>query len=170
MQNLISILLAAFLFFLQPLSAQQPSDHFSIEGEIARSIEIRGTALKTYPLVSLDSMTVYSHDMKAKYVMRNIKGILLKDILANADFNEKNPKALSAFYIECIATDGYKILYSWNELFNSETGNHAMIVTEKNGSDFTSQNDRIALITPTDKATGRRYLKSLSRIIIRSVN
>ena len=169
MRNLISISLVALLFLHEHAGAQQPTDYFSIGGEIAKSIEVNAAELKSYPHISLDSMTVYSHDMKAKYVMRNIKGVLLRNILAKADFIEKHPKALNALYIECIATDGYRILYSWNEIFNSETGDHAMIVTEKNGSDFTGQRDRIALITPTDKATGRRYLKWLSRIIIASV-
>jgi hypothetical protein len=111
MPNLVRVFFAALLFLGQRAGARQPSDYFSIGGEIAKSIEIN-TAVKSYPGISLNSMTVYSHDMKVKYVMRNIKGVLLKNILARADFIEKHPKALNAFYIECIATNGYDILYS----------------------------------------------------------
>jgi hypothetical protein len=76
------------------------------------------------------------------------------------------PKVLSEYFIECHATDGYIVLFSWNEIFNSETGNHVMIVTSKNGTNITQLDDRIALVSPTDKATGRRYVKWLNRIII----
>ncbi len=169
MRYLVSIFFSLFLFFAQGLRAQQISDHFTIEGEIQKPVEIGSAQLKNYHLISLDSMTVFSHDMKIRSVMRNIKGILLKDILSTVDISAKNLKELSAYYIECIGTDGYKILFSWNEIFNSETGDHVMIVTEKNGGDYTNQNDRIALITPTDKATGRRYLKWVNRIVIESV-
>jgi hypothetical protein len=58
------------------------------------------------------------------------------------------------------------VIFSWNEIFNSETGKQAMIITNKNGSNIDQPDDRIALITPTDQATGRRYVKWLSRIII----
>ncbi len=73
---------------------------------------------------------------------------------------------LNTYYIECQATDGYKVIFSWNEIFNSETGNHTMIITSKNGVNMNQLDDRIALITPTDQATGRRYVKWLNRIII----
>jgi hypothetical protein len=41
-----------------------------------------------------------------------------------------------------------------------------MIITSKNGMTAGQLDDRIALITPTDQATGRRYVKWLNRIII----
>jgi hypothetical protein len=163
------IVFTFLLFFARALMAQQATDHFTIEGEIAKSIEIGPAQLKNYPVVSLDSMTVYSHDMKVRSVMKNIKGVLLKDILSSVDMMAKNPKELSAYYIACIGSDGYKVLFSWNEIFNSEPGNHILIVTEKNGSEEMKQNDRTALITATDRATGRRYVKWLSRIVIQSV-
>jgi hypothetical protein len=58
------------------------------------------------------------------------------------------------------------VTFSWNEIFNSETGKHVMIIIQKNGTSFSSQDDRIALISPTDIATGRRYVKWLNKIII----
>ena len=104
--------------------------------------------------------------MQPKGLMKNINGVLLKDILSAIPFNNENPKVLSEYYIECQATDGYKVLFSWNEIFNSETGKHVMIITSKNGTNTAQLDDRIALITPTDQATGRRYVKWLNKIII----
>src|SRR5664279_440140 len=92
-------------------------------------------------------------------LMKNINGVLLKDILSVIPFNNENPKVLSEYYIECEATDGYKVFFFWNEIFNSETGKHVMIITNKNGTNAGQPDDRIALITPTDQATGRRYVK-----------
>jgi hypothetical protein len=163
-QKLILFLLG--LLFINTSNGQKTTDYFTIEGEVIKSVQISETQLKSYPVVTLDSLRIYSHDMQPRTLMKNIQGVLLKDILTTVPFNNENPKVLSEYYIECLASDGYKVVFSWNEIFNSETGNHLMIITGKNGSGFETQDDRIALVSPTDKATGRRYIKWLSKIII----
>jgi hypothetical protein len=161
-----------FLFFcfglllFQPSEAQNTSESFTVSGEVLKPETIDISKLSGYTTVHLDSLRIYSHDMQPKGLMKNINGVLLKDILSAIPFNNENPKVLSEYYIECLATDGYKVIFSWNEIFNSETGKHVMIITNKNGMNLSQLDDRIALITPTDQATGRRYVKWLSRIII----
>ena len=161
-----------FLFFFFGLlfeisEAQNPSESFTVSGEVLKAETIDISKLSTYAQVHLDSLRIYTHDMQPKGLMKNINGVLLKDILSAIPFNNENPKALSEYYIECLATDGYIVLFSWNEIFNSETGKHVMIIINKNGTNANQLDDRIALITPTDQATGRRYVKWLNRIIIR---
>jgi hypothetical protein len=161
-----------FLFFCfglllcKPSEAQNTSESFTVSGEVLKAETIDISKLSSYAPVHLDSLRIYTHDMQPKGLMKNINGVLLKDILSAIPFNNENPKVLSAYYIECVATDGYQVIFSWNELFNSETGNHVMIITDKNGMSAGQLDDRIALISPSDRATGRRYVKWLSRIII----
>ncbi len=152
--------------FLQASEAQKTSESITISGEVQKDETIDIAKLSGYTTEHLDSLRIYTHDMQPKGLMKNINGVLLKDILSAIPFNNENPKVLSEYYIECQATDGYKVLFSWNEIFNSETGNHVMIITSKNGMNITQLDDRIALVSPTDKATGRRYVKWLSKIII----
>jgi hypothetical protein len=161
-----------FLFFcfgfllFQVSEAQNTSESFIISGEVLKSETIDIARLSIYTKVHLDSLRIYTHDMQPKGLMKNIDGVLLKDILSAVPFNNENPKVLSEYYIECQATDGYKVIFSWNEIFNSVAGNQVMILTSKNGTNIAQLDDRIALVSPTDKATGRRYVKWLSRIII----
>lgn len=154
------------LLMFRGSGAQNTSGSFTVSGEVLRTETIDMSKLSGYTQVHLDSLRIYSHDMQPKGLIKNINGVLLKDILSAIPFNNENPKVLSEYYIECKATDGYTVIFSWNEIFNSETGKHAMIITNKNGSNIDQPDDRIALITPTDQATGRRYVKWLSRIII----
>src|SRR5450432_2459401 len=159
------IIMKYFLFFyfgmllFQKSEAQNTSESFTVSGEVLKAETIDIARLSGYTQVHLDSLRVYTHDMQPKGLMKNINGVLLKDILSAIPFNNENPKVLSEYYIECEATDGYIVLFSWNEIFNSETGNHVIIVTSKNGINITQLDDRIALVSPTDKATGRRYVK-----------
>jgi hypothetical protein len=161
-----------FLFFcfglllFQTSGAQNTSESFTVSGEVLKAETIDMAKLSSYVQVHLDSLRIYTHDMQPKGLMKNINGVLIKDILSAIPFNNENPKSLSGYYIECVATDGYIVLFSWNEIFNSETGKHVMVITSKDGTNASQLDDRIALITPTDQATGRRYVKWLNRIII----
>jgi hypothetical protein len=161
------LLVFCFGFLLvQTSEAQNTSESFTVSGEVLKAESIDIAKLSGYTQVHLDSMRIYTHDLLPKGLMKNINGVLLKDILSAIPFNNENPKSLSEYYIECLATDGYIVLFSWNEIFNSETGKHVMVITSKNGTNAGQLDDRIALIAPTDQATGRRYVKWLNRIII----
>jgi len=155
------------LLFFQTSGAQNTSESFTVSGEVLKAETIDIAKLSGYTQVHLDSLRIYTHDMQPKGLMKNVNGVLLKDILSAIPFNNENPKVLSEYFIQCEATDGYIVLFSWNEIFNSETGKHVMIISGKNGTGAGQLDDRIALISPTDQATGRRYVKWLNRIIIR---
>ena len=90
-------------------------------------------------------------------------------MLNKLTIDQDDSKLLSEYYIVCIAFDNYKVVFSWNEIFNSETGRHVLIITEQEGKKSASVNNRIALISLNDDATGRRYVKELKRISIERV-
>ena len=107
--------------------------------------------------------------MEPKKTIKHIKGVLLKDIVDRTEIDVSNPKLLSEFYITCIVTDNYKVVFSWNEIYNSVMGEHIMIKTESNGKTGDQMPDRIALLSSSDRATGRRYVKGLQKIVIARV-
>lgn len=84
--------------------------------------------------------------------------------MEKAGLNESKPKLFSEFYFTCIASDGYKVVFSWNELFNSDMGNQVMIITEEDGKKADTIDDHIAILSPLDKNTGRRYVQNLQEI------
>ena len=94
--------------------------------------------------------------MEYKSTLKKINGVLLKDVLSKVEFMTDSPRSLSEFYLVCVADDGYKALFSWNEIFNSGNGDQALIITKLNGSDAYQLKENIMLVTPTDNATGRR--------------
>lgn len=147
----------------------QVTKTITVEGAIAKPLTISFDDLKTYNTKSIDSLQILNHKGEYKSTLKGIKGVLLKDVLAKAEFSVNSPKVLSEFYIVCIADDGYKVVFSWNELFNSPTGDQTLVVTEVNGVPSISQKEGIILLTPTDKATGRRYVKNFSKVSIQQV-
>ena len=161
-------LLLLILFVCLSANAQI-NKTLTIDGAVAKPVIIKFDELKSYKTVTLDSLTIFNHKMERKSSLKKLKGVLLKDVLAKAEFSVNSPKVLSEFYIVCIADDGYKVVFSWNEIFNSPTGDHALILTEVDGLPVINQKEGIILVTPTDKATGRRYVKNLSKISIQQV-
>jgi hypothetical protein len=124
------------------------------------------TSAKDYETVKVDSFVIYNHLHEKKRTVKNIKGILLTDILKKSGIDEKNPKLFSEFYFTCIAADGYKVVFSWNEIFNTEIGGHILVVTEAEGKPLESMPDRMLLLSAKDFATGRRFVKGLEKIIV----
>ena len=161
--------IALIILFLGLTANAQVSKTISVTGNIAKPLAINFADLKNYASQSIDSLVILNHKQEYKSTLKKLKGVLLKDVLSKADFTVNSPKVLSEFYIVCVADDGYKVVFSWNEIFNSPTGDKALILTEINGNSAISQNEGIILVTPTDKATGRRYVKKLSKITIHQV-
>lgn len=160
------------LFISIRLQAQEevtPTAGFTVEGAVKAPMFFALKDLDTCKQVVTDSVVIYNHLMQRRRIIRNISGVLLKNLLERAGIDVQNPKLLSEFYFTCIASDGYKVVFSWNELFNAGAGNYAMIITAANGKKGTGMDDRTALVCTSDYATGRRYVRGLQKIIISRV-
>ena len=172
MHKKISYLLLVFLFAAHIADSQEntpPSDKFIIEGKVKNSFSFSLDQANQYKATGIDSIVIYNHLLQRKRVIKNIKGVLLKDIIDKTVIDISTPKLLSEIYITCIASDNYKVVFSWNELFNTEAGKHVMVITESDGKQAKDGEDRIAILSAFDQATGRRFVKSLTRVIIEQV-
>ena len=159
----------ALLFFGFTAQAQE-SKQFTIEGKVKNALTVTLADLKQYKSVSLDSMAIFNHLMQRKSSIKNIKGVLLKDILSKIEIDTDSPKKLSEYYLVFTATDNYKVVYSWNEIFNSPTGSQLLVLSSYDTDQAKAEKGNIAIITPSDFATGRRFVKGLSKISILQVN
>ncbi|MES1221949.1 MAG: molybdopterin-binding protein [Bacteroidota bacterium] len=146
-----------------------PTNEFSITGEVKAPVLFSLKTATSFTSHSSDSVVIYNHLHERKRAIHKIKGILLKDVLEKAGLNEDKPKLFSLFYFTCIACDGYKVVFSWNEIFNTGIGDQLMIITEEDGKKADAIDDHIAIISPLDKATGRRYLQNLQSIKVERV-
>lgn len=162
-------LLIVLLFGFTTLYSQEkiePSDTILITGKVFKEKTITIHTLAQQNARPIGNVAIINHLGAVKGIAKNMKGVLLKELLDSNCFAEPVPRKLSEFYITCIASDGYKVVFSWNELFNTETGNHTFIVTEKEGKQLSDMNERILLVVPTDQKTGRRFVKGVNKIVI----
>lgn len=167
-----SVLLLFFGVIGFNLFAQTPiptTENFIIEGKIKKGMTVTLPDLSSYKSYTIDSIVITNHLHERKSTLKNINAVLLKDILDKVEFDTEIPKVLSEYYIVCVASDSYKVVFSWNEIFNSNTGKSVYILTGHDGNPASELDNRIALISPKDGATGRRYVKGLQKIVVERV-
>lgn len=157
------------------LSAQEkskiaPTNQVTVIGAVKQEKVITISDITQIPAHTIGNVMITNHTGVEKGLAKNVKGVLLKDVLKDIVFAAETPRKLSEFYLTCIASDGYKVVLSWNELFNNETGNNLFIVTEKEGKRIQDMDEAILLISPRDFTTGRRYIKGIQKIVVGSVN
>ncbi|MCC8424446.1 hypothetical protein [Mucilaginibacter sp. UR6-11] len=158
-------LLVLLAFFTTAASAQQ-TFKFSIIGKVKKESVITIDSLKQYIIQTIGDIKVTDHTGAFKHQDDKLKGILIKDVLSHTVFDVSSPKLLSTVYFQFVGADGYKVVYSWNELYNTEVGNHVYILTEKNGVKAADMKESLQMTSMMDFKTGRRYLHNLDKIIV----
>lgn len=165
-----SILFLVLAFTVFSTSAQKENipttENFSIEGKVKKSLTVSLVDLSSYKSYSIDSIVITNHLGERRSTLKNVKGVLLVDILNKVEIDSETPKVLSEYYFVCIASDNFKVVFSWNEIFNSATGKSVYVITGQDGKPATGLDNRIALVSPKDQMTGRRYVKGLQKIVI----
>ncbi|AYN67668.1 molybdopterin-binding protein [Euzebyella marina] len=150
------------------LSAQTTSS-FSVVGEVEQTMSFSLTDIDDFNASDIKELEILNHKGEARGTASQLKGVLVKDLLADMKLKESNPKLYSEFYFTFAAIDGYKVVFSWNEIFNSPTGDNLYLVTSRDGKSLPEMEHSILIITTTDYKTGRRHIKGLSQIIVNRV-
>jgi hypothetical protein len=146
------------------------TDSFVVKGQIRNPTTFTIHSLDTFKTQMLDDIVTVNHMGQALSTIKNVRGILLKDVLNKIQLNAPSPKQSFGYYMECIASDGFKTVFSWNEIFNTINGDNTYIITEKNGKKLEDIDDRIAILIVLGKGKGHVYIKGLQQIIIKSVS
>lgn len=168
MQKLFFVILAFLI--INKASAQraiEATNEFIIEGLIKKSIVVNIDSLKNYSTIKIDSVVITNHLGEKKSTLKNIAVIPLKNFLNKIEIETDRPKELSEFYFVFIASDGYKVVFSWNEIFNNKLGQEIYIIIERDGAKIENLDGRIAIFSRTDLMSGRRYVKGLKKIVVK---
>lgn len=146
------------------------TDSFIIQGKLNKALVVTVDDLDTFPKVMIEDQVIHNQKGEAKDTVTHMKGVLLKTILAPVEYVYDKPRQLNEFYFVFTSSDGYKVVFSWNEIYNTEAGNHFFIVTEMQGKTLKEMDERILFISTADLKTGRRFIKGLQTIDVRQID
>ena len=166
LQSVFTFCIAAISFSSFSQEKIAPTDALTVTGLVDKEMTFRVTDLSAYPSKPIPDMVITNHLGEPRGTAKGLKAILIKDVLANVSIKTESPKVLSEFFLSFIASDGYTVVYSWNEIFNSPTGDKTYLITEKDGKPLAEMSERLLMITPTDFKTGRRHIKGLNKIVV----
>ena len=162
---------ALWILFAVPVQVtaqdEKPSTSFTVQGEVKTPKTFTIDDLEKMNATPIGDVVITNHLGEKKSEAKALKGVLLKDLLAQVEISSESPRVLSEYYFVCSANDNYRVLYSWNELFNTAVGETVYIVPEKNGQSLAAMPDAILMISSKDLRTGRRHVKALTTIEVK---
>jgi hypothetical protein len=170
MKRLTTLILAIITVTVWGQKTDQPTSEFIVTGQIKKELGFTLADIEKYPSKTIGDVVITNHLGEPRGTAKQLTGILVKDLLKDLELKEESPKRFSEFYLTFVAVDNYKVVYSWNEIFNSPTGDNLFLITSRDGKKLKDMGERILILTPTDFKTGRRHIKGLSKILVERVD
>lgn len=168
MKHLLALI---FAFSVVSAYAQEhpvaSTDAFTITGSVKNVRTVTLADITKMPQADLGDISLKNKKGEDKGTLRSLKGVLLKDILADAEIVAARHKNYSELCVVLTASDGYSNVYSWNELFNTPVGEKVYIITEQNSTSISAMSERILVMSLADKNSGSRHLKGLQKIEVK---
>ena len=69
--------------------------------------------------------------------------------------------------VEAVASDGYRALFSWGELFNTAVGDQVLVITQQDGRPLDAIAGPVALRSLADLRPGPRHVRNLCGVVVR---
>lgn len=172
MKKFILLLTCIFIFGVTIYAQEniKVTETLYIEGKVKNLGKITLSEIEKLEAEKIKDVVIYNHKGEIKDTLFNMKGVPIKSLLSKYEFAYENPKELNEFYFIFKASDGYKVVFSWNEIYNTEMGNSFYIITELKNQKLASIKQRIMFLSPKDLKSGRRYIKGLERIEVRKID
>jgi hypothetical protein len=164
-----AIILIFMVLFFQTASAQNrpiPTDKLIISGLVKSEKTFSIDEIAKLPFAFLNDVNTSCSPRKAERA-KSVKVVRLKNMLDSVKFSYESSRSLGQFYFLFVSSDNYKTVFSFNEIYNTETGNQLYIVTEIDGVSLKDMENRILMLSVGDIKGGSRNMKGLSRIEVR---
>jgi len=151
-----------------------------IEGEVVadayfvtESVTVSGAVENPLEL-SVEDLRRFAHPQEIRVDYRSggqrqLKGVLLRDILKKAVLVAHSPLDAKKAFIIATASDGWRVVFSWTEVLDSPLGEGALVIIEKDGRPLADDEGRIALVSAGDVHAESRHLKWLKTIEVRKI-
>lgn len=145
------------------------TERITISGAVKNRLSLDPAALREFPPQKVGEVPLVCQSGADKGKLENFRGVRLTDILDKAEIVAPGHNDVKKLAIIATASDGYKAVFSWNELYNSPVGEGVMVFFEKNGQPLGDDEGRIAMVSSKDTRTGARHVKWLQDIEVRRI-
>ena len=141
----------------------------SVSGEIEHPLTLGVDDLRAFPPQQIAEVPLQRHSGADAGTLRKLRGVRLTDILDKAVIHAPGRHDVKKIVVIVGASDGYKVVFSWSELFNSPVGEGVLVYFEQDGAPLGDDEGRIAMVSSKDIRTGPRHVKWLQSIEVRKI-
>lgn len=149
--------------------SQYVTTSISVIGAVENKLTLNVDDLKKLPQQQFAEVRIVNHEGATTNTLKNLKGVLLRDIIEKAKIVAPDHSDLKKIAIIASASDNYRSVYSWNELFNSPIGEGVIVFYEHNGKPLDDSDGRIGLLSAKDITTGMRHVRWLKTVEVRKI-
>ncbi|WP_174976443.1 molybdopterin-dependent oxidoreductase [Pandoraea soli] len=98
------------------------------------------------------------------------KGVRLSALLDIAQLRLPQARDFTRACVLAQGADGYTVMFSWHELYNTPVGVGALVVYERDGRPLGDDDGGIGLISTCDRRVALRQVRSLARLSVQLVD
>ncbi|MFH0784702.1 MAG: sulfite oxidase-like oxidoreductase [Pseudomonadota bacterium] len=137
-----------------------------ISGRVTSALHLSMEQLRAMDILDMENLPMICGSGEPKGQVGKVRGVLLADIINRANVLVTDHNDTKKMYVVAASDDGYKAVFSWQEIFNSANGDSIIVLFEKDGRPLYDGSDEVDLLSARDHLSGPRYVKRLSSIKI----
>ena len=146
-----------------------PSQSVTVTGAVECALTLRADELRHFPPQQIVELTLAGRGGAEPGKPSVVRGVRLRDILDQAKVVKRDHNTVKKLAVIAVASDGYKVVFSWSEIFNSDAGDSVLVLFEREGKPLAAEEGPLALISAKDIRTGARHVKWLQSIEVRQI-
>lgn len=150
-------------------TSRVPADNgapLRVVGRVASDLSLSIETLRAMDCLEIDNLPMICGSGEPKGRIGNIRGVLLADVINRAEVLAPEHNDTKKMFVVAASDDGYKAVFSWQEIFNSPNGDSILVVLERNGQPLYHGCGGVDLLSGRDHLTGPRYVRQLTTVEI----
>jgi hypothetical protein len=144
-----------------------PEGLLEVSGQVPRAQAFSVRAIRELPRHEMGPTAVNCFTGRPVAKADSFAGARLVDLLDHAGFSSLPRSELKRCVIVAGGLDGYQVIFSWNELYNTSSGPGVLVLYERDGRPLGAHLGALCLISAGDTQLGPRHLRHLQTVIAR---
>ncbi|MFO6063150.1 molybdopterin-dependent oxidoreductase, partial [Pseudomonas aeruginosa] len=122
-----------------------------VYGAVQRELRLDLAALRQLPAQDSGKLAMVCQSGAQVGAEREYRGVRLSDVLDQAGLDMPGHQdARRSYVVARSSRDGYAVVFSWGELYNSEAGDDILVAYQKNGLALDPGQAPLALVPTSD--------------------
>lgn len=137
-----------------------------VQGRVAEPTRFSLAELKAMDCEVFEDLFLVCGTGEPRAVIPNCRGVLLEKVIQRSNVDKGGHNDTKRMFISVTAGDGYTVVFSWQEIFNTSIGGGVALLVEMNGRALDADRDRIDLVSAQDYFAGSRYVRDVRTISV----